>query len=120
MAQNAGSAALLAWRSSHKRACLRSYEGTIFRLPLRDAARAKASRIVGDQHWCGVADVRAVLADFARACPSWLLFLRHVESISVHRRAADGTVASPWRSSADARTSNIPQTPRGEGRQCSN
>ena len=55
------------------------YQGTLFRLPLRQQQQADTSQISS----CVQSDseMRESLAKFARAAPEMMLFLKHVEEI---------------------------------------
>ena len=63
-------------------------DGTLFRLPLRTPEQAARSLIAG-RHFA-LAELQSLLMQFTRASADMLLFLRHVEEISVHVRPADG------------------------------
>ena len=57
------------------------FPGTLFRLPLRTPAAAAAGRLSTTAH--SVANVRALLRALAREAHETLLFLKHVQAISV-------------------------------------
>ena len=63
-------------------------DGTLFRLPLRTEQQAQRSAIA--QHSFTDAEVGGLLQDLAQAAGSMLLFLKHVESIEIYERPAEG------------------------------
>ena len=64
-----------------------SFPGTLFRLPLRTPATAKASQI--SQSSTSTEQACCLLSDFAAAAPDLMLFLRHVKKISIYTIDAD-------------------------------
>jgi hypothetical protein len=69
------------------------FDGTLFRLPLRTAAQAAASKIASTTY--GVDEVRRLISEFGSAAGELLLFLQHVESIAVYERS--GAEGAPRR-----------------------
>ena len=63
------------------------YDGTVFRFALRDETGARTSRLSDRSHT--IDDVRELLAGFARAAPSMILFLKNVEVIEIYDWEAD-------------------------------
>ncbi|CAM9577819.1 unnamed protein product [Choristocarpus tenellus] len=61
------------------------FAGTLFRFPLRTPAQALTSRLSRQAH--GVEDVRQLLENFSRESTGMLLFLKHVERMTVYEWA---------------------------------
>jgi hypothetical protein len=61
------------------------YEGTIIRMPLRTAEQASRSKIVGDleRKSTDIEDIKTVFESFSTEMVEYLLFLRHISSITL-------------------------------------
>ena len=70
------------------------YDGTLFRFPLRTEATAHRSEI--SKLTFGSADIEEKLRTFATTAGDLLLFLKHVRTVRVLVREADGTVAETF------------------------
>jgi hypothetical protein len=63
----------------------RPFEGTIIRMPLRTVEQASRSKIVGDleRKSTDIDDIKAVFESFSTEMAEYLLFLRHISSITL-------------------------------------
>ena len=72
----------------------KSYNGTLFRLPLRTPAQVGTSEISKSSHT--PSDVVALLAEFERECSQALLFLRFIAKVEVYIRPVGSSSPQLW------------------------